>query len=514
MSSTQKTEVLVLGCGAGGMAVALAARRKGHDVIIVERQHPTKHTPSLRLSGGWIMTLTDAKQGAAYLSGCSGGQVDEDLFLPWAERNVHLEKWLEGINVRLILANPATWGLTREEFGGQMWAEHAGVPGSESVRVSRFATTLPSPFGDQGGMTGNTGEVIGGEAIYRGLVHAMLKNDIEIIWGTRALSLIVDYGSGKPAVKGVRVKDVESGEESEILAQRVVLATGGFGGNPDLVKHFLPVPNTKFYGNPDNEGDGLLMAMSVGAKLVRMPRMVGRGVISCPSPDGRELSYIFEMAGGGGGYVICDQTGRRYADESEQAQQQHTFYRTMLEFDPHQVGFTRSPSWWIFDERRRKAGPIPFTDRGTCAVGLYEWSADNQREIDAGYIAVGDTPGAAAVAAGATEAAGVAIDAEVAAYNQTCKAGKDPFGRPASTLLPLDSPPYYCMPLYIGGPYAHGGPQRDVLGRVIGTDGAPIPGLYSAGEMGQAVGLMYPASGASIAEALCLGELLGERLFA
>jgi hypothetical protein len=72
------------------------------------------------------------------------------------------------------------------------------------------------------------------------------------------------------------------------------------------------------------------------------------------------------------------------------------------------------------------------------SVGLYDWSQDNQREIDAGWIATGDTPGAAAI------------------------------------------------------------------------DGAPIAGLFSAGEMGQAVGLMYPASGASLSEALCLGELAGE----
>lgn len=88
--------------------------------------------------------------------------------------------------------------------------------------------------------------------------------------------------------------------------------------------------------------------------------------------------------------------------------------------------------------------------------------------------------------------------------------GKDHLGRPQTSLVALDSPPYYCVQLHIGGPYTHGGPRRDVLGRVIATDGSAIEGLFSVGEMGQAVGLMYPASGASIAEALCLGELAGE----
>jgi len=511
MTKFREADVVVLGCGAGGIAAALGVKRNGGDVVILERQQPDKHTPSVRMSGGWLMTLTDAQEGAHYLSACAGGVVDEKLFAPWAQRNVHLEKWLADVDVKLILADPLTWGLSREEYGADMWAEHPSLSGARSVRVSRMATSVPPRFKTQGGMTGDTGEVVGGEAIYRGLMKAVDDNAIDVRWGTRALSLIVDHAEDPPRVRGVRVSVEGSSDLIEIRARRgVVIATGGFGGSKSLVREFLPVPNTRFYGNPDNEGDGLRMAMSVGADLVRMTRMVGRGIISFALPDKREIGFLFVMSGGG--YVICDQEGKRYADEYEQAQQQHTFYYRMQEFDTKRVRYPRSPSYWIFDERRRKAGPLPFTDRAAVAVGLYDWSADNQREIAAGWIATGATPGAAAVGAGAENAA--AFDEEVRAYNAACKRQDDVFGRPRSSLVPLDSPPYYCVPLWLGGPYAHGGPRRDVQGRVISTAGRPIPGLFSAGEMGQAVGLMYPASGASIAEALCLGELAGEAALA
>ncbi|MFT3721107.1 FAD-dependent oxidoreductase [Pseudorhodoferax sp.] len=508
--SSREVDVVVLGCGAGGVATALGARRRGSEVLIVERQRPGKHTPSVRMSGGWLMTLTSAAEGAAYLSACAGGQVDEALFRPWAERNVHLQRWLEDIGVQLILADTETWGLSREEYGAQMWAEHPHLPGAQSVRVWRTATTLPPRLPSQGGMTGDTGLVQGGEAIYRGLMQAVQDHGIGLQWNARAQKLLVEHTAQGPCVRGVRIDTPEGPQE--IRARRgVVLATGGFGGNPEYVRQFLQVPDTRFYGNPDNQGDGLRMAMSVGADLVRMTRMVGRGIISFDVPDQGQTGFLFVMSGGG--YVICDQDGKRYADEYEQAQQQHTFYYRMQDFDPRRVGYTRSPSYWIFDERRRRAGPLPFTDRAAVAVGLYDWSADNQREIDAGWIGQGATPGAAAAAAGAQEDP-ARFDASVAAYNEACRQGKDAFGRPASTLVPLDSPPYYCVPLYLGGPYTHGGPRRDLQGRVISVEGRPIPGLFSAGEMGQAVGLMYPASGASIAEALCLGELAGESTMA
>jgi len=502
-------DVVVLGCGAGGVAAALGAKRNGADVLVLERQGPEKHTPSVRMSGGWLMTMTSAKEGAAYLAACAGGQVDETLFLPWAERNVRLKEWLDHIGVQLILADTETWGISREEYGAQMWAEHPHLPGAEAVRVSRMATTLPPRHPSQGGMTGDSGLVQGGEALYRGLMQAIDDHDIALQWNSRATSLIVDYSEDGPVVRGVRV-ETPHGKEEIYARKGVVLATGGFGGNADYVRQFLQVPNTRFYGNPDNQGDGLRMAMTVGADLVRMTGMVGRGILSFDVPGQGQTGFLFVMSGGG--YVICDQDGHRFADEYDQAQQQHTFYYKMQSFDTKRVGYVRSPSYWIFDERRRRSGPLPFTDRAAVAVGLYDWSADNTRELDAGWIGKGDTPAQAAIAAGCAPESAATINATVATYNDGCQQGVDPFGRPKSSLIPLDSGPYYCVPLYLGGPYTHGGPRRNLYGQIISAEGKPISGLYSAGEMGQAVGLMYPASGASISEALCLGELAGQSI--
>jgi succinate dehydrogenase/fumarate reductase flavoprotein subunit len=502
----RETDVVVLGCGAGGAAAALGAKHAGAEVLVIEKAAPELHTPNVRMSGGYVMSLVDAAGGATYLEASAGGIVDTSLFRPWADRALDMEKWLSAIGVTFNLCDTATWGLTRAEAGERGWAEHPSLPGAEALRVGRASTTLPAPFKGKGQQVTATGEVFGGEAVYRGLVHELARESIEILWRAEPVKLLVDRAEDQARVVGVQLR-LADGQEIDVTARRgVVIATGGFGANPELVRQFLAVPNTRFYGNPGNDGGGLRLAMSAGADLVRMNRMVGRGIASFELPNGQQQGFMMVLHGGG--YVLCDQLGERYADEYDLAQQQHAFYYRMEGFDQAHGGYPRSPSYYFFDERRRQAGPLTHLDRGACAVGLYDWSADNQAEIASGWIGAGDTPTAAARAAGAR--ADVDFDRAVAQYNEGCANGTDEFGRPANTLTPLDAPPYYCVPLYIGGPYTNGGPRRDALGRIISVDGQAIPGLYGAGELGQAIGLLYPASGASITEALCLGEIAGE----
>jgi succinate dehydrogenase/fumarate reductase flavoprotein subunit len=75
-------------------------------------------------------------------------------------------------------------------------------------------------------------------------------------------------------------------------------------------------------------------------------------------------------------------------------------------------------------------------------------------------------------------------------------------------------PPYYCMPLYPGDPNTCGGPRRDEHARVLNPIGQPIPGLYGASELGEAVGMLYPASGGNLSESVCFGRLAAEHALA
>jgi succinate dehydrogenase/fumarate reductase flavoprotein subunit len=332
-------------------------------------------------------------------------------------------------------------------------------------------------------------------------MHAVLASNVEIAWDTRASSLVI---APDGRVQGVRLSDSD-----RVLNARkgVVIATGGFGASAELVRNHLAVPDTRFYGNPRNDGGGLRLAVSAGAKIARMNRFVGRGIASCATEDGDVFGFMMDM--GGGGYIMCDKTGRRYADEFPQAALFHDFYYQMQHFDSALHDYTRSPSYYVFDQQRMDAGPLTFVERGVCGVGLYEWSEDNSKELTQGWIGRGETPAEAAAAVGAQKAA--TFDEAVSDYNAGCASGIDRFGRPPESLVPLASPPYYCIPLYVGGPHTTGGVERDARGRVLGAlDGRPIPGLFGAGESGQAIGLLYPAAGCALSDALCSGLSAGE----
>jgi succinate dehydrogenase/fumarate reductase flavoprotein subunit len=491
MAPLDEVDVVVLGAGASGLATALSATKGGARTLVLETSTPLWHTPNVRMSGGWVMTVDDAKEGAAYLGGCTGGLVDRARVEEWARRSLGLADWL------------ASLGVDLRYDGVARLPEHPQVPGSDSIHIRRAHTDLPSPIDGQPGFGAPDQPAVGGEALYRGLMHAVQAARIRIEWETRASSLVTDTDG---RVQGVRIE----GSDRTVVARRgVVIATGGFGASRELVRNHLAVPDTRFYGNPRNDGSGLRLGVSVGAEIARMNRLAGRGIGSFTTDSGDQLGFMIDMAGGG--YLLCDKQGHRYTDEYPQAALFHDFYYVMQMFDSSVDDFVRSPSYYLFDQKRIDAGPLTFVERGVCGVGLYEWSGDNSKEIARGWIGSGDSPAEAAAAVGATSSP--AFDESVAAFNAGCVTGVDAFGRRPESLQPLDAPPYYCIPLHVGGPHTTGGLERDAQGRVLAAlDGRPIPGLYGAGELGQAIGVLYPAAGCSLSDALCSGLAVGDTL--
>ncbi|WP_420638862.1 FAD-binding protein [Candidatus Poriferisocius sp.] len=74
-------------------------------------------------------------------------------------------------------------------------------------------------------------------------------------------------------------------------------------------------------------------------------------------------------------------------------------------------------------------------------------------------------------------------------------------------MVAIEQPPFHCVPLWPGGSNTTGGPRRDRHGRILDAFGQPIPGLYGAGELGQATGLLYPGDGSNLSEAFCFGQI-------
>lgn len=465
----EEVDLVVVGFGGAGAAAAITAHDLGAHVVVLEKQPAAAHTPSTRMSGGLVMAVDDAVQGAAYLSACAGGMVPDAVTAAWAAGAVDVLEWL---------AKTTGTGFSRINS-----AEHPDLPGAGAIGVHQqgdAAFRLDPSAG-------------GGDALFRGVADAVHTRGIDVRWETPAQRLLTRDG---------RVVGVRAGGRELRARHGVILTCGGFEFDERMKQDNLRAHPVHFYGNPGNTGDGVRMAQAVGADLWHMNQMVGRAIGHFPH-DGGWLNFLLALDPPG--HVICDRAGHRYADETMQAKLLHGFYYEMLHYDYERSTYPRIPSYWIFDERRRRAGPLTLTHLGACKVGLYDWSPDNSAEIASGWIGSGATVAEAAAAAGMPDPA--AAERCVAAYNAGCASGVDALGRDPETLVPLDAPPYYCVPLYPGGSNTCGGPRRDAAGRVLNPFDEPIDGLYAAGELGQPVGMAYPADGANLSEAFCFGRI-------
>jgi succinate dehydrogenase/fumarate reductase flavoprotein subunit len=493
------TDLIVVGLGAAGTAAALTAANLGAEVLVLEKQARESHTPSARMSGAIVMTLNDVEKGTEYLHRCAMGAVPRDVSAAWAEKAVDLiPGWHDEVGLEIPM-----------QLSGR--AEHPDFPGAESVEVFRQAlmvdgTPMPEPealipAAATHGAWGKRATLMRtGPHWYDGLMKAVDGNSrVTVRWSSPAERLIQDDDG--------RVIGARTADGSEFLATNgVVLCSGGFEFDDDMRASFLPARPAYFYGNPGNTGDGIRMAQDVGAGLWHMNQMFGRAMLRFPFEDGSWMNFHVFLTPAG--YVLTDQHGDRFADEEAQALHRHDFFLNLTTYDPDRREFPRIPCYWFFDERRRLDGPLAPRTVGALAVGLYPWSEDNGVEIERGWIKRADSIEEVAALAGVKDPKAAA--ASVASYNQNCSSGSDPWRKNAETLVPLDSPPFYCVPMYPGGSNTSGGPKRDRHARVLTWYDEPIAGLYSAGELGQATGTLYPADGSNLSEALCFGRIAAE----
>jgi succinate dehydrogenase/fumarate reductase flavoprotein subunit len=494
--SVEEADVVVVGFGGAGAATAIAAADHGASVIVLEKQPQDRHTPSTYMSGGIVMGVNDVERAASYMDRCSGGMIPFAVSRAWAVMAADLVAWLERIGADLALVKVGEGENTQFDGADSVEAWTQSRPPADfdpSVRDLSAPATVGALA--SGMNTGEAGRRTGAEYFESLRRVVSSRPGIRVLYGCPAARLIQD-GAG-------RVTGVRTAAGSEVRARRgVVLTCGGYEWNDEIKINALKASPIYFYGNPGNTGDGIRMAQAVGADLWHMNQMIGRA-IGHFELDGRELNFVIGIHPPG--YLITDKYGQRFANEVSQAQMKHSFYYELLKYDADKQEYPRNPCYWIFDERRLSAAPLVSLRSGFVRAGYYDWSPDNSREVAKGWIKKADDVAELGKLAGLADPE--ALAETVARYNAGCAAGSDEFGRPADTLVPLDSPPYYCVALYPGGSNTCGGPRRDERARVLDAFGDPIPGLYAAGELGEAVGLLYPANGANLSESICFGRI-------
>ncbi len=482
-------DVIVVGFGCAGAVAALTAREKGADVLIVEKQPSEGRHTNTSMSGGSFLYPTDARAGMEHLMSLSTTDsgllwTDEDVIRAWAEYAVETKTWLESHGGR-VMPGPS---------GG----EHSQVPGYDGLVRCRFRGMGP-----------------GMERFFSELVQ---EKGIRVMYDTAARRLITD---SKRRVVGVEVESHQEGKvaRAKIRAGKgVVLASGGFEFNEAMKLTYLKVYPTHFTGSEANTGDGISMAVGVGADLWHMncvsarligkfpgvPMGIGLQLFPHVAPVGTEPDVQAKACGG----LVVDRTGRRFTNEEFKA---HTLYYELALYDTQRLLYPRVPSYWVFDRNRMEGGPLPSLRVGAPGPSrILPWSRDNASELEKGWIRTAPT---IRELARSLDMDPDTLEMTLDRYNAFCEKGIDAdFGRSPGSLVPLERPPYYCVEMWPGGPNTQGGPRRNAKAEVLNTDGDPIPGLYSAGELGAIYGMLYPGAGGNLTECVAFGRIAGENV--
>jgi 3-oxosteroid 1-dehydrogenase len=318
------------------------------------------------------------------------------------------------------------------------------------------------------------------------------------VWEAPAQKLLTnDTGQ----VIGVQVKSKDGKTMSVKASKAVILTTGGFEYDAKAQRSYFSAFPMVYYGNPDNTGDGMRMAQELGADLWHMP-VLGGGL----KAKFADFPTAFSIGMNKPNYVILDKTGKRYFNEPKIGG--YAGYWNQIVYDTIADTWPRIPSYWIFDETVRTAGTLATTVFGAAgAVKMYEWSKDNSKEIEKGWVVKADT---IEELAGKLKMDPAALKAEIDKYNASVKAGKDEaFGRDPKLMAAIETAPFYAITAWPGMNNTFGGPRRNAKAQIVDVNGNSIPRLYSAGELGS-VYVQYPQGGANIGECIAFGRIAAE----
>lgn len=470
-----EADVVVVGFGAAGVAASVTAHDLGAKVVILEKAPEGQEGGNTRVAGQGYLNTSSADQAAAYLTAlCGPYTVPEAMVTAWADEMCRNNDWLAGLG-----------GDPQEHQHPPVGIEFPDLPGSGCVHK----------FHD--------GPTYGYSYTWKRFESLVKQRPIPVLYETPGRELIQHPGTRE--IVGVRA---QRGEKSLYVKARkaVVLTCGGFENNQEMIRNYLPgVPYCYTSGSPYNEGDGVTMAMSVGADLWHMNNYAGPSM-ALKVPEVRTtfsmqaLHYSKQLPGG---MIVVGPDGRRFCDEK---------YKTRHGKVPVNGRWlplsTPCPMYMICDRTLFAAGPLydAHPSHGwTQIIERYAWSDDNSAELAKGWIKTADSVPDLARLLGLDP---TALGDTVARWNRCCDAGcDDDFGR-TLMLQPIADGPFYAVELSPSMLNTQGGPRRNEKGQIVRPDGTPITRLYSAGELGSIYSYLYQGTG-NIGECLAFGRISG-----
>lgn len=437
----KSADIVVIGAGGAGMAAAMQAVQNGATNVVILEKMPQTGGNTIRTTGGMNAAATE-------LQATEGIEDSVQLMI---EDTMKGGKNLNDPELVKVLAEKSADGVKWvTENGGDL--SEVGMFGGASVKRIHKPT--------------------GGSAVGPMLVKMFNENmdklNIPVLLETKADQIIVEDGK----IAGVKASNKDG--EFTIDCKAVVLATGGFAGNAEMVVEYNPALTG--FGTTNHAGatgDGIAMAKELGAQLVDIEQIQTHPTVH------PETQTMYTEAVRGNGAILVNKEGKRFVNE----------LLTRDVVSEAILAQTDKESYIVFDQKVRD---------GLSAIEKY---------ISAGIIYEADT------IEGLAEQIGVdatALKATMDTYAGYQAAGNDAeFGR-ESMEEPLTTAKYYaglCAPAVH---HTMGGVKINTNTEVLKEDGSSIPGLFAAGEVTGGVHGANRLGGNAVTDIVVFGRIAGE----
>ena len=487
--STVDTDIVIVGAGGAGMTAAITAAAEGKSVVILESQ-PMVGGNSVRATGGMNAGKTVYQDENEFAEGAG---VEKTL-------KTAAEKYADNETITALAATVAEqWAAYQANptgyFDSVELMELDTMIGGKGVNDPALVETLCSNSADaidwlgEQGITLHSVSSFGGASVKR--IHRPVdaegktlsvgsymiplleencqKAGVQMMLNTTATEILTDDNGAAVGIKATGA----SGETITINAKAVVLTTGGFGANLDMVVEYKPELKGFMTTNaPGILGQGIKMAQAIGADTVDMDQIQIHPTVQYDS-----ASLITEGLRGDGA-VLINSEGKRFIDE----------VGTRDVVSAAEIAQTGSYSWLVVDQ------------------AMVDASSVIQGYIKKGYTVTGETYEELGKAMGVDEAA---FAETMNTWNGYVEAKNDPdFGR-TSFANKLDTAPYYAIKVTAGVHHTMGGLKINTNTEVLNENGEVIPGLFAAGEVTGGVHGANRLGGNAVADFTVFGRIAG-----
>ena len=472
-------DLLVIGSGVAGLSAAVAAAEAGAKVAVLERSSPEEFGGNTRWTEAYFRMKNDNEVSDDFeelLVANAGHNIDPNVVAAAVEP---YDQWPPYVKAHGMPDPELVSTLSSQAGPTVQWLKSHGV---------RF-DSLPTYF-----MTAAAPRIMpvgGGLALIESLQAHARQLGVALFFHTTATGLSRRDAEGWLQVDVAA--GAQAGEAMRLRARAVVIASGGFEGNPEMMAQYIG--GTARYIRPvarggyQNKGEGIRLALALGAAPAGDFSSFHAEPLDPRSPAPEALVMNFPYG------ILVNKRGERFTDEAPGPVDVHYDHISRaIKDEPDGI------AWVVFDQRIHE---VP------------NWKKSirtDQQPLQAESIAA---------LARACGIAAEGLERTVAGYNAACGDGEfsplKPDGLATRGLNPpksnwaraIDQGPFMAYPIMAGICFTYGGIKTNSSAQVVDADGRPVPGLYAAGE---ATGLYYQVyTGAtSVLRGAVFGRIAGE----